>query len=128
MSLRLTSSRVTEFDGQDAVCKYARQRGRTADMPSRGCNCKAHLTISSFTRPDILRWIYDKNQFQDFRRRQTMGRTLGATNRTPREMKKDGAHEIARGKDKARSDALKQQNAALKKQNAALKKQRATPK
>lgn len=44
-----------------------------------------------------------------------MGRTPGATNRTPREHKKDGAFSIAIGK-------LKEKNAALKKENAALKK------
>lgn len=44
-----------------------------------------------------------------------MGRTPGATNRTPREIKKDGLFAIALGK-------LKEKNAALKKENAALKK------
>lgn len=44
-----------------------------------------------------------------------MGRTPGATNRTPREHKKDGAFSIAIGK-------LKEKNLALKKENAALKK------
>lgn len=44
-----------------------------------------------------------------------MGRTPGATNRTPRELKKDGASSIALAK-------LKEKNAALKKENAALKK------
>lgn len=44
-----------------------------------------------------------------------MGRTKGATNRTPRELKKDGAFSIALGK-------LKEKNATLKKENIALKK------
>lgn len=44
-----------------------------------------------------------------------MGRTPGATNRSPREIKKDGVFSIALAK-------LKEQNAALRKENAALRK------
>lgn len=48
-----------------------------------------------------------------------MGRTQGAKNRSPREIKKDGIFSIKLAK-------LKEKNAALRKENAALKKSRKT--
>lgn len=44
-----------------------------------------------------------------------MPRTPGATNRTPREIRKDGEHQIKVSKLKEKNAALKQENEALKK-------------
>jgi hypothetical protein len=44
-----------------------------------------------------------------------VGRTPGAKNRTPREIRKDGEHQIRVAK-------LKEKNASLKRENEALKK------
>lgn len=43
-----------------------------------------------------------------------MGRTKGAKNRTPRELRKDGEHQIKESKLKARIAALKEENKAKK--------------
>ena len=59
---------------------------------------------------------YDKKYNFRLEQETTMARTPGATNRTSREMKKDGQRDIERANHKAEKAALKKENAALKKQ------------
>lgn len=75
---------------------------------------QARLLLSEFARTSDSRKYY-KNIDSSHCRGHFMARTPGATNRSPREIKKDGIFSIKLAK-------LKEKNAALKKENAALKK------